>query len=242
MTTASMPCALSVSNWREAPFRVGGETVFAIGDVHGCADQLSALLKQATELARSSATRLIFLGDLICRGPSSLDALTKWSARSLDAAFANVHRLAGNHEQLLMLSIGGGDVAESARSKWMSMDGETFVNELRQSTARPDARLTRSLVADAVGETVMQRLDNLEKHVRLGNVVFVHGGIDPALDAGNVSRRPLDCLRWKSLGVDTAAVSGVARRVRRPDGRSRPHAACEASHAVGISRPACPAT
>jgi len=190
MTTASMPCALSVSDWREAPFRVGRETVFAIGDVHGCADQLSALLKQATELARSSATRLIFLGDLICRGPSSIDALEKWSVRSLDAAFAKVHRLAGNHEQLLMLSIGGGDVAESARSKWMSMDGETFVKELRQSTARPEAPLTRSLVADVVGETVMQRLDNLEKHVRLGNAIFVHGGIDPALDAATSLAAP----------------------------------------------------
>jgi len=127
MATASIPCALTVSDWRDAPFRVDGESVFAIGDVHGCADQLSALLEQATELAANSATRLIFLGDLICRGPSSLAALAKWSARSLDAAFDNVHRLAGNHEQLLMLSIGGGDVAESARSKWMTMDGDTFV-------------------------------------------------------------------------------------------------------------------
>jgi|KBSSwiStaDraftv2_1062776.scaffolds.fasta_scaffold229682_2 serine/threonine protein phosphatase 1 len=190
MTTASIPCALTVSDWRDAPFRVDGKSVFAIGDVHGCADQLSSLIEQATELAASSATRLIFLGDLICRGPSGLGALARWSAPSLDAAFAHVHRLAGNHEQLLMLSIGGGDVAESARSKWMTMDGDTFVNELRHNTGRPDAPLTRSLVADAAGETVMQRLDNLEQHVRLGNVIFVHGGIDPARDAATALAAP----------------------------------------------------
>ena len=183
-------CALSISEWREAPFRVDGETVFAIGDVHGCAGQLAALLDHISALPQASTARLIFLGDLICRGPSSIDALTHWSAPGLDAAFGEVHRLAGNHEQLLMLSIGGGAVAESAMSKWMSIDGDTFVDELRQRTGRPDAALTRSLVRDAAGASVMNRLENLEAHVRLGNVIFVHGGIDPALDAATALSMP----------------------------------------------------
>ncbi len=196
MTTASIPCALTVSDWRVAPFRVGGETVFAIGDVHGCADQLSALLEKISSLTQNSATtRLIFLGDLICRGSSSLDALAMWAARSLEAAFHKVHRLSGNHEQLLMLSIGGGEVAETAQSKWMSIDGDTFVSELRRSTARADAPLTRSLVFDAAGDVVMERLENLEKYVRLGNVIFVHGGIDPTLDAATSLALP-----WNVFG------------------------------------------
>src|ERR1041385_7006121 len=108
MTTASIPCAITVSDWRTAPFRVDGETVFAIGDVHGCADQLSELLKNIPEVAWNSArTRLVFLGDLICRGPNSLAALARWSDPRLDTLFHKVHRLSGNHEQLLMLSIGG---------------------------------------------------------------------------------------------------------------------------------------
>ena len=31
-------------DWRPAPFVLGGGTVFAIGDVHGCAEELRALL------------------------------------------------------------------------------------------------------------------------------------------------------------------------------------------------------
>ena len=108
MMATSPACALSVSEWRDAAFAVEGETVFAIGDVHGCAGQLAALLERVCALPRGAPARLILLGDLICRGPSSIDALTQWSARSLDAAFDKVHRLTGNHEQLLMLSIGGG--------------------------------------------------------------------------------------------------------------------------------------
>src|SRR5687768_13174634 len=169
----STQCTFTVSDWREGPFRVEGETVFAIGDVHGCVDQLSVLLENISELSRTSTkTRLVFLGDLICRGPSSVDALAKWSNESLDIAIDRVHRLAGNHEQLLMLSIGGTEVAESAMSKWMSIDGDTFVHELQRKTGQLDAALTRSLVRDAVGDAAMRRLDRLERHLRLGNVIF----------------------------------------------------------------------
>ena len=53
---------------------------------------------------------LHFSGDLY-RGPSSLAALSLWAAPSLEQSLARVHRLAGNHEQLLMLSIGSLSVA-----------------------------------------------------------------------------------------------------------------------------------
>ena len=36
---------VTVSDWKPAPFDMKGETVFAIGDVHGCAAELSVLLK-----------------------------------------------------------------------------------------------------------------------------------------------------------------------------------------------------
>ena len=31
---------VEISDWTAAPFDLKGETVFAIGDVHGCADEL----------------------------------------------------------------------------------------------------------------------------------------------------------------------------------------------------------
>jgi len=192
VTTSTAPCSLSVSEWREAAFRVEGETIFAVGDVHGCVGQLAAMLEHICELSQDvqAARRLIFLGDLICRGPSSISGLALWSARTLDTAFDRVHRLFGNHEQLLMLTIGESGISESAISKWMSIDGDTFVSEIRRSTGQRDAPLSRALVADAVGETTMDRLENLERHVRVGNVIFVHGGIDPALDAKTALAMP----------------------------------------------------
>ena len=167
--------------WRAAPIRVP-ETIFAIGDVHGCDAQLAALLETFSERAADSPARLIFLGDLICRGPSSLAALKLWASPEFDARFTTVHRLTGNHEQLLMLSIGGGATAQAAHTRWMTIDGVTFVDELRRATGRPDAPLTRDLLLDAAGHDVVARLDALEHNVRLGNMIFVHGGIDPSID------------------------------------------------------------
>ena len=41
-TPAGTP--VEISEWKPAPFELEGETVFAIGDVHGCAEELRALL------------------------------------------------------------------------------------------------------------------------------------------------------------------------------------------------------
>src|ERR1044072_2610739 len=130
-----MSVSVDISDWRAAPVRVDGETIFAIGDVHGCADHLSLLLERLAAEARGMHdSRLIFLGDLICRGPSSLGALRLWSAPHLAESFKTIDRLFGNHEQLLMLSVGvgGGSLAEAARTRWMTIDGMTFVDELRR--------------------------------------------------------------------------------------------------------------
>jgi serine/threonine protein phosphatase 1 len=183
MPGPSIAASVNVSDWRAAPLRVEGETIFAIGDVHGCPGQLVALLERFSVWAQPDrTTRLVFLGDLICRGPISIGALALWSAAKLESQFRIVDRLSGNHEQLLMLSIGGGSVARAAYDKWMSIDGATFVDELRRTTGRPDASLTRDLVLEATGKTVMDRLDHLQSHVWIGNTIFVHGGIDPSVD------------------------------------------------------------
>lgn len=193
MPPLSGHCAVTMSEWRPAPVRTDGWTVFAIGDVHGCAGQLAALLAATADMARPPArSRLVLLGDLICRGPSSLDALALWAAPERERAFTRVHRLSGNHEQLLMLAIGGGPVAAAAARTWMGIDGDTFLDEIRHKTERTDAPLTRDLVAEAAGAQVMARLDALETHVRIGNVVLVHGGVDPALGLDEALALPWD--------------------------------------------------
>jgi serine/threonine protein phosphatase 1 len=173
---------LEQSDWREAPLRPD-ESIFAIGDVHGCDRQLAVLLNTFEALASGGSARLVFLGDLICRGPDSLAALSLWASPALEQSFVRVHRLSGNHEQLLMLSIGADEnLARAAYKKWMEIDGATFVDELRRARGRRDAALTRELLREAAGPEVLVQLEAIEHSVRIGNTIFVHGGIDPSVE------------------------------------------------------------
>jgi hypothetical protein len=69
------------------------EPLFVVGDVQGCADELSDLLKAAA--FDKSRRRLVFVGDLINRGPDSRRVLEL--ARAHDA-----HVVVGNHEDALL--------------------------------------------------------------------------------------------------------------------------------------------
>ncbi len=63
-----------------------------VGDVHGCREELEALLDR---VAFSSGDRLVFVGDLVARGPDSLGVLDV--ARRTGAIVVR-----GNHEQKLL--------------------------------------------------------------------------------------------------------------------------------------------
>lgn len=63
-----------------------------VGDVHGCREELETLLR---ELSFSSGDCLVFVGDLISRGPDSLGVLD--IARQTGALLVR-----GNHEQKLL--------------------------------------------------------------------------------------------------------------------------------------------
>lgn len=67
--------------------------IIAIGDVHGCLDELEALLER---VCPTSQDRIIFLGDLINRGPNSSGVLKRVRA------MPNAIPILGNHELRLL--------------------------------------------------------------------------------------------------------------------------------------------
>ena len=76
-----MTVPVEISAWKPAPFALDGETVFAVGDVHGCAAELAALLDTVATLAREERgmRRLVYLGDVVDRGPDTTGALRLWA-------------------------------------------------------------------------------------------------------------------------------------------------------------------
>ncbi|WP_247567536.1 metallophosphoesterase family protein [Bradyrhizobium sp. 151] len=85
---------------------------YAIGDVHGCLDQLQRLVELCEQDAGEGQSKLVFLGDYIDRGPDSrgviefLMDLQKWSPDEIIC-------LRGNHEDLLLAALEGQDAEQS---------------------------------------------------------------------------------------------------------------------------------
>lgn len=191
---AAVALPSEISEWKAAPFDLGGETVFAIGDVHGCAAELRVLLDTIGRLAgeASGKRRLVYLGDMINRGPDSIDVLDQWAKSEEAHGVDHVDRLMGNHEIMMLLAVIGGPHAHKAETMWLSkrMGGMTLLDQMRARTGQADARPGQALLQAALGDAVVHRLWAMRSHVRLGNTLFVHGGLDPQADPDEFLARP----------------------------------------------------
>jgi serine/threonine protein phosphatase 1 len=195
------PIAIDISAWHEAAFDVAGETVFAVGDVHGCARELAALLGTIAATASEGRRRLVFLGDLIDRGPDSLGTLKLWAQSAAALGVDHVDRVLGNHEQLLLLAMGDSPHATKAEAMWRSaaIGGESALAELRAPGGDLYAAPSRALFIAALGQAVFGLFTTMVSHVVLGNALFVHGGLDPAIDPDELLARPwtsFTAARW----------------------------------------------
>jgi serine/threonine protein phosphatase 1 len=181
-----MPVTLEISDWKPAPFDLPGETVFAVGDVHGCAGHLAALQNcfaiQTTPADRRR--RLVYLGDMINRGPDNVGTLKLWAENEKTRRVDRIDRMIGNHEIIMLLALRGETHADKAEAMWLNegMGGSKTLDEMRSVCRAPLARPTLELARQAFGENVMRLLLGQRSHLRLGNTVFVHGGLDGHAD------------------------------------------------------------
>lgn len=160
--------------------------IYAIGDIHGN----SWVLRQAYEQIRRDALEqgiarpaVVLLGDYVDRGPDSrgvLDLILR--AR---AEFDQVE-LRGNHDDWFSVFLNNGiddrKVHDEARS-WTINSPETTAASYGVAAQRVDFlldpdRARESLLA-AMPRAHREFIGGLRLFHRAGNVLFVHGGIDP---------------------------------------------------------------
>ncbi len=153
-----------------------------IGDIHGCADELEALLSKlgyetdsrAGAYAHPAGRRLVFLGDIVDRGPRILD--TYRLVRATVQA-GNALCLPGNHEIKLLRKLRGRDVK--------------VTHGLEQSLAEIESLPEDQRVA--VTQEMTQFFDSLVSHFVLddGKLVVAHAGMKEDLQ-GRASGRVRD--------------------------------------------------
>ncbi|KHL24458.1 serine/threonine protein phosphatase [Croceibacterium mercuriale] len=169
-----------------------GQRVYAVGDIHGELSLFDALLAQiaADDAASAPArTTIVLLGDLIDRGPDSAGVIAR--ARALQGG-GDVRILAGNHEEMFLLSLTDREVFRSLLRHGGRECALSFgVDRAAFQAAELDE--AQALVREAVPADVIAWLQGLEDMVTIGDYLFVHAGINPAVPLAEQQTKDL---RW----------------------------------------------
>lgn len=171
-----------------------GHRAYAVGDVHGRLDLLESLLDRIEADVRGRPKRktsIVFLGDLIDRGPSSAGVIER--LRTFQPAFATPVFLMGNHEEVLLRILGG---EASLIPSWLRFGGvETLASygldagDLACTTAADAVAKVRQAIPEDHSAFIATFADT----VSFGDYLFVHAGIRPGVELSEQSRTDL---RW----------------------------------------------
>ncbi len=145
---------------------------YAIGDVHGELSKLDELLRFIRDDAerRKAPHKVVFLGDLVDRGPDSHGVITRVMSLTQSGEALAVK---GNHEELMLNAYQN---RESVGIYWWAENGgdETITSYMLANGPKDDFRDA----IDAAHIAWMKALPTMIRDEDRG-LVFVHGGIDP---------------------------------------------------------------
>jgi serine/threonine protein phosphatase 1 len=173
-----------------------GQRVYAIGDIHGCLDQLQALHQAvAQDLAErpTADAVLIHVGDYVDRGPDSAGVVALLAAGPPVKDLPTVN-LMGNHEHMMLDALSSGQ-AEAAEL-WLGNGGADtlFSWGVPRQVKQADwaARIPRPLLLF---------LRDLALMHREGPYLFVHAGIRPGVRLSQQARQDLLWIREPFLSA-----------------------------------------
>jgi serine/threonine protein phosphatase 1 len=157
-----------------------GQRVYAIGDIHGRLDLFDALIA-AVEADDAEAikarTTVVLLGDLVDRGPDSAGVIARareWKERR------RLRVLAGNHEEMFLLSFQKKDVLRH----FLRFGGKETL-ESYGIAANPKNKKELETLQEAMHDRVppedLEFIREMEERIVIGDYAFVHAGIVPEI-------------------------------------------------------------
>src|SRR5256885_5971684 len=181
---------------RESQSRVGarGQRAYVIGDIHGRLDLLEPLLEKIhADLERRPArkTTLVFVGDLIDRGPRSAQVVER--LRTYRHPGVRPVFILGNHEEVLLRILAG---EAELIPQWRWFGGAQCLESYGVDPDRIgglDDESALAVVRDAIPETHVEFLKSFVDSCRFGDYLFVHAGIRPGIA---IDQQIQSDLRW----------------------------------------------
>jgi serine/threonine protein phosphatase 1 len=173
-----------------------GVRAYAVGDIHGRLDLLDRLLERidADDAARGPAeTWLVFLGDLVDRGPDSAGVVDRLRRLAQAPGGRTVRFLAGNHEEMFLDALAGD--ASTVRL-FARVGGRETALSYGITPERYNMLEFEELAAELAALVPPEHvafLRGFEGQVTLGDYAFVHAGIHP--DRPLAIQKAAD-LRW----------------------------------------------
>jgi serine/threonine protein phosphatase 1 len=185
-----------------------GYRVYAVGDIHGRLDLLDELLAgieaddrdRAAKNRSNAKTILIFLGDLIDRGPSSaqvIERLRNYAPRGIRP----VH-LIGNHEEVLLRLIRG---ESQYLADWLRFGGAECARSYGidpKAIRRMEPSRAVRLLRDKVPANHKSFLESFVDTFQVGDYLFVHAGIRPGVELAQQNQTDLRWIRNDFLESD----------------------------------------
>lgn len=165
----------------------------AIGDVHGCARALEALLAAVRPRPEDV---IVTLGDYVNRGPDSRGVLDRLIELERQCRLIPI---LGNHEEMMILSLAG---EPGAFADWLDMGG-------RFTLASYGARLITEADLHRVPPHHRAFLGRCREWHETGTHLFVHAQYDPDMA---MDEQPMELLRWESLRDTTPGPHASGKR------------------------------
>ena len=176
-----------------------GQRVYAVGDVHGRADLLGALLARIdADLEQHPVAQpvQVFLGDYIDRGPHSREVIELLIARRRQHAMLC---LRGNHETYAISFLSN----PSVLSDWRAIGGvSTLLSYGVTPSAKDDAREQEQAAEAfraALPESHRHFIQGLALSLTCGDFFFVHAGVRPGVSLRQQRREDLLWIREEFL-------------------------------------------
>jgi serine/threonine protein phosphatase 1 len=171
-----------------------GQRIYAIGDVHGRLDLLDDLLMQIgadNAGRRPSATTLLFLGDLVDRGPDSAGVVER--VRKLAASDVDVRVLMGNHEEVFLAAV----QKDLPALRFCCRIGgrETIISYgiSQEEYERLDYAELAERLAELVPPEHIDFMASFEDVIVAGGYAFVHAGFRPNVAIADQRQKDM---RW----------------------------------------------
>jgi serine/threonine protein phosphatase 1 len=173
-----------------------GLRIYAISDVHGCKDQLCQLLDLIDEDRRGSGslTHLVFLGDLVDRGPRSAGVLDRILHGKLPAD--EISFVMGNHEEIMLECYDGRTDRYVSWLRFGGMETMQSYGISKETLFSKNFELGETMRRVIPGAHIAF-LRSFKNHLTLGDYLFVHAGLRPGVALEDQSARDL---RW--IGAD----------------------------------------